>query len=209
MCRALRDSPWHFNCCNRYSRWFATDNICSTCTVVEKVAEICIPRFLVTVSCSMKGRGWGVVKFRADGRLKAISFVFWRLIWSLLALDHVWTFWNSSSMETELRCGTRIEVSSAYLQRGRQIQGVAIFDQYASNRLGYISETVTDNKTYLITDSGWLLWKTNIKSYVLYRIVPLSLTLSGPGISIVVANSLLSFKKKHFKTHLYQRAYYT
>ena len=66
MCRALRERPWHFICCNRYNRWFAT--ICSTCTEVEKVAVICIPWNLVTVSCSMKGRGWGVMEFRAEGR---------------------------------------------------------------------------------------------------------------------------------------------
>ena len=37
---------------------------------------------------------------------------------------------------------------------------------------GYISERVLDRSK--------LLWKTNIKSYVLYRIVPLSMTLSDP-----------------------------
>ena len=77
MCRASRERPWHFNCCNRYNRWFGTDKICSTCTEVEKVAVICIPKNLVTVSCSMKDRGWGVRKFRAEGRLKTIYFVFW------------------------------------------------------------------------------------------------------------------------------------
>ena len=40
ICRALWDKPWHFSCCNRYSRWFTTAKVCSTCTVAEKVAEI-------------------------------------------------------------------------------------------------------------------------------------------------------------------------
>jgi len=49
---------------------------------------------------------------------------------------------------------------------GAEYKRVAIFDQYAA-----ISETVIE---------AYLLWKVNIKSYVLYRIVPLLMTLNDP-----------------------------
>ena len=47
--------------------------------------------------------------------------------------------------------------------------GVAIFDQYAAIY-----------RKRDIAAQTYLRWKTNIKSYVLYRIVPLSMTLSDP-----------------------------
>jgi len=122
MCRALRERPWHFNCCNRYNRWFATDKICSTCTEVE---------------------------FRAEGRLKTIYFVFLRLIWSLFAMDHVWTFWNSSSMEMELCWGTKIEVSSAYLKDA--IIGRECLEIHRINQISRRSYT----RTLDYTTSDW------------------------------------------------------
>jgi len=51
---------------------------------------------------------------------------------------------------------------------GGKYKGIAIFDQYAA-----ISRKRLEIEAYLLS-------KTNMKSYVLYRMVPLSLTLSDP-----------------------------
>jgi len=63
--------------------------------------------------------------------------------------------------------GRYVNLTASPPNGGSKYKGVAVFDQ-----CGYISETVIDRGIVTVED--------NIKSYVLHRMVPLSMTLSDP-----------------------------